>query len=443
MNFRKKMGAGAPREFSLSRVVLTATAALGALIGASLAGAEVTPGDMITPESAAKVHDLVSPGVYYKVVHGMSMKIVPTQRIDWPPPFKEATEKYSGQTRLSKDGRTVVGYVAGLPFPLIDENDPDVATKIAWNNVFRPIWSDDYDLRFYDCDTAYAQPHEQTSQVDYFQIGHYAGYNLVGRTEVEPMPVDPDFKKSGRYWLFALYPTLAPQALRGAGLIRYRYADPARGDDSWSWTAGTRRLRRLSEATMSIVSGPYGEWEPDHYSGFNAKIEEYNWKFLGEKQMLAVVNAAHSPEVRCATDNGTSACPEAWEMRHEYVLEATPRREVGQASGALHSKTVIYTDSEVQYPSYVDTYDRSGQLFGSNLYFLANRDRPVPDARVAIYPFKREFVVGAVSTDIESGQSTMCYLPGINTPERECWYINMGAVDKNFFTTQAMVKAAP
>jgi hypothetical protein len=29
------------------------------------------------------------------------------------------------------------------------------------------------------------------------------------------------------------------------------------------------------------------------------------------------------------------------------------------------------------------------------------------------------------------------------TPEREYWYINMGAVDKDFFTTDAMVKAAP
>ncbi len=37
----------------------------------------------------------------------------------------------------------------------------------------------------------------------------------------------------------------------------------------------------------------------------------------------------------------------------------------------------------------------------------------------------------------------MCYLPGKETPERECWYIDMGAVDRNFFTTQAMVKAAP
>ena len=67
----------------------------------------------------------------------------------------------------------------------------------------------------------------------------------------------------------------------------------------------------------------------------------------------------------------------------------------------------------------------------------------MPDAQVAIYPFKREFVVGAVSTDVQTGQATMYYLPGMETPERECWYINMGAADKDFFTTQAMVKAAP
>jgi len=427
----------------------SAAALLGVAISLALFGrtsvvlAGVKPGDVITAENTQKVRDLVSPGVYYKVAHGMSMKIVPTQRIEWPPPYKEATEKYSSQVRLSKDGRTALGYVAGAPFPLLDPNDPNVAVKIAWNNVFRPIWTDDYDLRFYDCDTAYEGSHPQTSQVDYFQIGHYAGYNLVGRVEVEPIPVDPDFKTSGRYWLFALYPTLAPQQLRGAGLIRYRYADPNRGDDSWTWEPGSRRLRRLNEASLSISSGPYGNWNPDHYAGFAAKVEQYDWKFIGERQMLAVVNAEHSPELRCSTDNGTSACPEAWEMRHMYIVEATPRRVIGQAGGQLYSKTVLYLDSEVMYPSYVDTYDQRGQLYGGQVQFLANRDRPVPDARIAVYPFKREFIVGAVSTDLQSGQATMCYLPGIETPEHECWYINMGAVDKEFFTTQAMAKAAP
>jgi len=43
--------------------------------------------------------------------------------------------------------------------------------------------------------------------------------------------------------------------------------------------------------------------------------------------------------------------------------------------------------------------------------------------------------------DVQSGVSTTCYLPGPDTAERECWYINMGAVDRDFFTTEALVKA--
>jgi hypothetical protein len=409
-----------------------------AWLSATPAAAQLKPGDFITPENAPKVRELVSPGVYYKVQRGMTMKIVPTQRVDWPPPYKDATEKYSAQVRLSKDKRSVVGYVAGQPFPLIDANDPDVAEKIVWDNVFRPITTDDYDLRYYDCDSSYEKNGPQTTQTEYIQICHYAGYDLVGRTEVEPLPTDPDFKVTGRYWLFGLYPILAPQDARGTGLIRWRYADPKRGDDIWDLNPGSRRVRRLDESIMSSATGPQS-FDPDHYSGFNPKTEQYLYKFVGEKNMLATIHAEHSPEARCSTDGGTSACPEAWEMRHMYIVEAAPDRS---RVNALQSRTVIYMDSEMWFEPYIDTYDQSGRLFRSGIYWLATRDRPVPDARVAIYPFKRSFVVGAVSTDVQSGFATMCYLPGRETAEKECWYINMGAVDKSFFTTDAMVRAA-
>ncbi len=407
------------------------------------AGAQVKPGDMITMQNAAKVKDLVSPGVYWKVTHGMSMKIIPTQRIDWPPPYKEATEKYSAQVRLSDDHRSMLGYVAGQPFPLVDPNDPNVAVKIIWNNVFRPITSDDYDLRFYDCDSNYVTPGKpQKSQIEYFQIGHYSGYDLAGRTEVEPIPIDPDFKVTGRYWLFILAPVLAPQDTRGVGFIRYRYASPKRGDDMWEYLGNqSRRIRRLNESSMSIRSGAQA-WDPDHYSGFNPKTEWYTYKLVGEKEMLATGHAEHSPEVRCPTDGGASACPEAWEMRHRFIVEARPRDQMGTSGNVLDSKTLVYMDAEMWFEPYIDTYDRRGEMWSNHIYWLAYRDRPVPDAKVAIYPFKRSFVVGAVSTDEQSGLATMCYLPGIETPERECWYINMGAVDKNFFAPEAMERAA-
>ncbi len=405
--------------------------------------AQVKPGDMVGADNAAKVQDLVSPGVYYKVTHGMQMKITPTERVDWPPPYKDATEKYSAQVRLSQNHKSIVGYVAGQPFPLIDPNDPEVASKIVWNNVFRPITTDDYDLRFYDCDSSFEKKGPQTGQIEYFQIGHYAGYDLVGRTEVEPLPTDPDFKTTGRYWLFGLYPLLAPQEIRGTGFIRWRYADPKKGDDTWSLGAGSRRVRRVDESILSSSTTAGGTsahaWDPDHYSGFNPKTEQYDYKFLGEKNMLGTVHAEHSPELRCATDGGTSACPEAWEMRHMYIIQAVPNRS---KVNALDSRTVIYMDSEMWFEPYIDTYDRDGKLFRNHIYWLATRDRPVPDAKVAIYPFKRSFVVGACATDVQSGLASMCYLPGNETPERECWYINMGAVDKQFFTTDAMVRAA-
>ncbi len=406
------------------------------------ANATVKPGDVITPANAAQVKDLVSPGVYYAVTHGMHMDIVPTDRIDWPPPYREATEKYSSQVRLSSDHRSLLGYVAGQPFPLIDPNDPYVATKIIWNNVWRPITTDDYDLRFFDCQSQYVRPGEDQNIVLDLEIGHYAGYNLFGRTEVEPMPVDPDFKQSGRLWLFGLYPFLGPEAQRGQGLIRYRYADPNRGDDSWDWQPGTRRVRRLNEAINSSATGAQ-TFDPDHFAGFNPKTEQYNYKFLGERQMLASAHAEHSPEETCPYDGGATACPEAWELRHMYIVEATPRTGLGEAGSALDKYTDVYVDTELTYEPYIDTYDQKGNLWRAHIYWLAYRDRPVPDARVAIYPFKREFVVGSASIDVQGNYSSMCYLPGQHTPERECWYINMGAVDKDFISVKAMVASAP
>ncbi|MFZ0657843.1 MAG: DUF1329 domain-containing protein [Candidatus Binataceae bacterium] len=424
------------------RRILSAAASLmlAALVATPVA-AQVKPGDVITSANATTVRNLVSPGVYVRVQKGMRMDIVPTQRVDWPPPYKDATEKYASQVELSKDHRTMIGYVAGQPFPLLDPNDPDIATKAMWNNVFRPIQSDDYDLRFFDCQSEYPTLGGAQKVIDDTWVGHYAGYSLVGRTEVEPIPTDPDFKTTGRLWMFALYPVLAPAAARGTGLIRYRYANPEQGDDSWTWTPGARRVRRLNESLLSDNTGT-GSFDPDHYSGYNPKTEQYNYKLLGEQQMLACVHAKNSPEVTCPYDAGSSACPENWEMRHIYVIEATARKGVVQSTNVLESRNVVYLDAEVWFQPYVDAYDQKGQLFRNNLYWLAYRDRPVPDARVAIYPFKREFVVGASELDVQGGLSTMCYLPGQHTPERECWYINMGAVDKDFCTVRSMVAAA-
>jgi hypothetical protein len=428
------------RQTVLRLIVIAFAPLLAQIAAVNFAAAQVHPGELVTAQDARKVEQLVSPGVYLRVTHGMSMQIVPSERIDWPPPYREATEKYSAQVRLSNDHRSLVGYVAGLPFPFIDANDADAGTKIMWNNTFRPTSTDDYDARDFSCISEYEGLNRKYAPIDYYEMGHLASYNLVGRTEVEPLPTDPDFRVSGRLLLMAFYPMLAPETERGRGFIRYRYADPAEGDDTWSWIPGNRRIRRFNEATLGTSAGPI-TWSLDNFQGFAAKNENYNWRFLGEKTMLASIAASHVPEVTCPTDGGASACPERWELRRTYVVEGIVRHD--RVPQELFGRHVMYIDAEAQCIMYQDLYDRGGELWKNYISWMAYRDRAVPDARVAIYPFKRVFQAGASIDDLKGGFASMCYLPAQDTAERECWYINMGAVDKSFFTVQALTAAAP
>src|SRR5713101_4591616 len=126
---------------SLSIAIFASVAAWGPCRAAS-----IKPGDLITPDTASAVVDLVSPGNFFLVKQGMHLKIVPTERLEWPPPYKSATEKYASQVRLNDRGE-LQNYVAGLPFLSLDPNDPQVAAKVIWNFVFRPQYSDDFEIR--------------------------------------------------------------------------------------------------------------------------------------------------------------------------------------------------------------------------------------------------------------------------------------------------------
>ena len=90
-----------------SRIV--AGTLLAAIVcGSAPARAAVKPGDVITKDNAEKVVELLSPGNYILVREGMQLRIVPTDKLDWPPPFRTATEKYSPQVQLGPTARSRV-----------------------------------------------------------------------------------------------------------------------------------------------------------------------------------------------------------------------------------------------------------------------------------------------------------------------------------------------
>ncbi len=417
--------------------------------------AQVKPGDVITSDNAAEVESLVSPGNFILVKQGMVMKIVATGHLDWPPPYKAATEQYSPQVSLSSDGN-LKNYVAGLPFPLVDANDPQAATKIMWNFAFRPQYTDDVDQRDVE---AVSHRAGSSNEIEHFTFGHLGAYKYVGRTEVAPMPMDPDVLKTGIVARDGAYPILEPAEMRGAGIVRQRYAIKGFEDAVWEYSPGQGRLRRLPATQLADSfglaktgpSGPMGgaaasvttyasTWDPDSAFGFSARIQDFTYRLLGERSMLASVDAANSPAEPCTSDGGRSVCPENWEMRHLYVIEATakPRSVIG---GSLISpKRILYVDSEGWFVTASDQFDNNGQLWKTLVTFSAYRDRPVENARVAIWPFKRMFQTAMVDEDVTDGFSTVIYSPGHQNHD-DSVFINMGAVDRNFFTPEKMVQA--
>src|SRR5438309_644549 len=107
--------------------------------------ADVAPGDKITDQNIDKVKDLISPGMEWCIKHGWPITITETKRIEWPKAYKEATEKYASQVKLTPDGLNILNYVAGLPFPNVDPKDPQVAMKIMWNWGYTYLTTDDVD----------------------------------------------------------------------------------------------------------------------------------------------------------------------------------------------------------------------------------------------------------------------------------------------------------
>ena len=418
------------------------------------ARAEVNPGDIITADNASKVQDLVSPGNYFLVKQGMVMRIVPTGHLDWPPPYKAATERYSPQVSLTSDG-DIKNYVAGLPFPLVDANDPDAANKIMWNFAFRPLHTDDMDLRNVETITHRAG---STDEIEHFTFGNLGMYNSVGRTEVAPMPIDPDVLNNGIASRGGSYPVLEPAEMRGAGIIRERYVNPKLDDAIWEYSAESRKLRRLPTTELSDpfgVSKTGGDqqaaanagvttyastWDPNSAFGFSAKIQDYTYRFLGEHSMLASVEAVNSPEQPCATDGGRSVCPENWEMRHLYVIEATAKPRGLLADSVVIPKRILYVDSEGWFITASDQYNHREQLWKTLVLFHAYQDRPSPNSRVAIWPFKRMFQTAMVDEDVTDGYSTVIYTPGRENHD-DSVLINMGVIDRNFFTPERMVQA--
>jgi hypothetical protein len=418
---------------------LTRTA-LALLVGGVVAAhglrarADVQPGDIVNKSNVDKVKDLISPGVEWCVLHGMQMKIVPYKKIEWNKPYRDATEKYAGQTKLAPDGRTLVGYVAGMPFPNIDVNDPQVALKIMFNYEYKPYVSDDEDLRNFDADTGPVGDGAPMTVERHFLLDHLRSLSYNARLYVEPKPElpNPDQVRGKS----SLHPILEPFDLKGVGLTSIRYLSPDRQDDTWLYLPSLRRVRRLSSSQRSDAL--FGQdTDVDSYGGYAGQIPWSDWKYLGEKEILASFHSEAFPVKYCEGGGDFIFC-DTWEKRKAYVLEG-----VSKLPQYAYGKRLLFVDKETYYIAYSDIFDRSGQLWKVWVNQWSFKKRATPSYGIE-YESDMPFQPSITMVDMQLSHATKAALPSAKYPGEQGWYFNQGAkagVSEEFFTIAHLIES--
>ena len=409
-------------------------AALALLVPAGRTHAQVSPGETITKASADKVKDLVSPGMFWCVQHGFPMKIVETKPLPWKRAYKEATEKYSGQVKLTADGLNLVNYVAGLPFPNVDLKDPQVAMKIMWNWGYTHLTTDDVDLRNFDADTGAVADHGPLTVERHFLLDHFRRLFWTGRLYVDPKPEKPN--PNGYRAQQGLYPVLEPFDLKGVGALGNRYTSSEKQDDSWLYLPSLRRVRRLSTAQRSDAL--FGQdTDVDSYYGYSGHPAWMDFKFLGERDLISCYHAQHYP-VKWH-DKVDWAFDDVWEKRKVYVIEG-----ISKLPQYAYGKRVIFVDKEAWVIPFSDIYDRSGELWKIWINDMSFRKKAFEGANVIDYPDEMGFIPAIVMVDMQLEHATKASLPSHRFPGEQGWYFNQGekaGITDDWFTVAALVNA--
>jgi len=399
------------------------------------AQADVAPGTVINKENADTVKDLVSPGVMWCLQRGMTIKVAPYKKIEWDKAYKEATEKYAGQVKLSADGRQLEGHVAGMPFPTIDPNDPQVALKIMFNYEHKPHITDDLDLRNFDADTGGITD----SQLDierHFILDHLRTLFYTGRLYIDPKPeLLPNSEKVRNKT--SLHPIIEPFDLKGVGLTAVRYLDPDRQDDTWLYLPTLRRVRRLSSAQRSDAL--FGQdTDVDSYGGYAGQVPWFEWKYLGEKKMLGTFHGDDFP-VKWCPGGGEFVYCDNWEPRDMWIVEGTSKQEQ-----YAYGKRVLFIDKETYWVAYSDIYDKAGQIWKIWLNQYTFRTRATPNYGET-YPDEMPFRPSITMVDMQLTHATRAALPSTKLPNEAGWYFNQGektGLTEEFFTIAHMISAS-
>jgi hypothetical protein len=300
----------------------------------------------VTSKNMNEYADKLSDGtkaLFAKYPDTFHIDVYPTRRTDSAPSWvyentaKNATRAKMGPKLVVQDA------FGGVPFPV-----PSNGAEVMWNSTLR--WRG-----------------EAFSQQAQSFLGTTDGRSVMTAdvTVDQQMPYyfrDAEAKYNGEYLMNKLVNS-GPPIRAGEAIVGRLNVD----DDSskvWVYITGQRRVRRLPTACCDTPTpAAAGVMSFDEINVFQGRLDRFDWKLVGKKEMLIPYNSNRTLVPTKAGDvvGAHHLNPDhvRWELHRVWVVEAN------LAPGARHTvhKSVYYVDEDSWIAVLGDRYDAKGQLW--------------------------------------------------------------------------------
>ncbi len=302
---------------------------------------------VITAANAARYQDKLAPGIMgmFQKKPDWRIEVYPTHRTAIAPQYVyDYIYENASSAQLTLDGNGVTGAYGGIPFPI-----PTNGHEVMWNHLLTWVGTTMYTGAGSHVVPANGQVILETIGKAWFQ---YPYYFENGKANF-----------NGFYSQVYLEP-IAPPYEAGASLVLLAPLNPITTPvEAWEYLEGERRVRRAPELeydTPDSLSGGTQNW--DEKNIFSGKLNEYDCKFVGKKEMYVPYNSNKvltAPLADQLLPHFLNPDLVRWELHRVNVVEMT----VKPGSRNVDARRMIYCDEDTGGAVLGEVYDAQGSLW--------------------------------------------------------------------------------
>ena len=308
----------------------------------------------VDSSNMAQYQPLLSLGLQEMITKfGYSLKVYPTHRTAAAPQYVyDNIAKNAVRAKLDPAGGRLgfTGGYGGIPFPIIDTSDPDIAgAQLIWNHLTH--WEGYSNWTTFSPAIVVSQGRLVLSGAEFSRF-LYPYYDPDGSLETY----------QGYYSKLHLY-LKAPASVEGQEQLVWHSTNVTKNPDIvWQLLNGQGRVRKAPNEAFDTPNPTYnGISNIDESQCFYGSPAQYDWKFIAKREMLVPYNCnavhQHTTQELC-TPKFPNPDIVRWEKHRVWVIEATLHPGIHN----VLSKRRFYIDEDTGQSLLGEAYTADGDM---------------------------------------------------------------------------------